>query len=64
LKRRLWKRATLSIRAQLGNLEGVLFPGPFEKQMEGSGKGASLINLIWALFLTLEFASGGNLELL
>jgi hypothetical protein len=32
----------------LGNLEGVHFLGLFERQMEGSGNRASLINLIWA----------------
>jgi hypothetical protein len=42
-KRRLWKRASLSIGAPLGNLEGVCLPGTLETQMkEGSGNGASV----------------------
>ena len=50
---RLWKRASLSIRAPVGEPEGASFPGTFERQiMEGSGKGASLVNLTWDPFWT------------
>jgi len=43
-KRRLWKRASLSIGAPLGNREGGgSFCGEFERQMKvGCGKGESL----------------------
>ena len=41
-KRRLWKRATLSIETPLGKLEGVSFTGDFERGTEGSGNGESL----------------------
>ena len=51
-KRRLWKRATLSIGVPIGEPGGGLLPRLFERQMwEGSGNGASLSNLIWAPFL-------------
>jgi hypothetical protein len=50
--RRLWKWATLSIRAPTGEPGVSLFSGTFERQMEGSRNGASLINLIWAPFWT------------
>lgn len=42
-KRRIWKRAALSVGAPLGNLEGGSFAGDSEKQMKkGSWKGASV----------------------
>jgi len=54
LKRRLWKRAILSIGASFGEPGGRSFTGTFEREMKGgSENGASLINfinLIWALF--------------
>jgi hypothetical protein len=41
--RRLWQRASLSIRAPLGNLEVGSFTGDAERQLiVGSGNGASL----------------------
>jgi hypothetical protein len=50
-KRRLWKWTTLSIGAPTGEPGGVLFTGPFERQMkEGSGYRTSLINFIWTPF--------------
>jgi len=63
----LWKWATLSIRATTGEPGRDLFTGLFDRQMEGSGNGASLITLIWAPFfgprLCYESESGGKLEL-
>ena len=42
-KKRLWKRASLSLGASLGNLEVGSFTGDSERQMkEGSGSGASV----------------------
>jgi hypothetical protein len=50
-KRRLWKRATISIGAPTGEHGGGWFNGTFflRQMKEGSGNGASQIKLIWAL---------------
>jgi hypothetical protein len=51
----------------LGNLMGSWFTGTLERQMEGSGHGASVMKLIWAPALGsrlyLEPECGGHLEL-
>jgi hypothetical protein len=40
---RFWRGAYLSVGAPLGNLEGGLYTGDFERRMkEGSWRGASL----------------------
>jgi hypothetical protein len=47
LKRRLWKRATLSTGVSFGEAAEGWFTGTFERQMkEGSVNGSSLINFI------------------
>ena len=51
LEKAVEKGNSLHRASPLGNLEGVRFPGHFERQMEGTGKRASLIKLIWAPFL-------------
>jgi len=50
LKRRVKEISVNGQLSPLGNLEGVRLLGLFERQMEGSGNEASLINLIWAPF--------------
>ena len=68
-KRNLWKRATISIGAPVGENGGGSFTGTFLVQMkEGSGNRASLIKLIWAPFIWIQIVSGawfcGQSELL
>jgi len=47
VKRRLWKRVTLPLRAPVGEPGEGSFSGTLERQMEeGSGNEASLINLL------------------
>jgi hypothetical protein len=49
MKRRLWRRASLSIGVPLGNLEGGSFTRDFKRYMkEGSGNGVSLS--LWELY--------------
>jgi hypothetical protein len=57
-KRRLWKQATLSIRAPVGKPGGVRLPGLFERHMkEGSGNGAPLTKLNSAPFLDPDYVT-------
>jgi len=60
--RKFWKRATLSKASPVGQPGGGCFTGSFERQMEGSGNGASRINL--GFFFLIQFMlgakSGGN----
>jgi len=58
-KGRHWKWATLSTGAPVGEFGGGSFTGRFGRQMkDGSGKGASLIKLIWAPFLWIQIMLG------
>jgi len=45
-----------SVRAPFGEAGGDSLTKLFERQMEGSGNGASLINLIWAPFFDPDYA--------
>jgi len=52
LKKAVEMGNSLSVRASTGEPGVSLFSGTFERQTEGSGNGASLINLTWASFWT------------
>jgi hypothetical protein len=57
-KRRLWKRAAVFIGAPDGEPGGGSLTRSFERQMEGSGNGASIVKLFWAPFLWMQITLG------
>ena len=54
--RRVWKRKISASGPPLGNVEGARLLGLLrEREMDGSGNGASLMKLTWAHFLDPDY---------
>jgi hypothetical protein len=69
MKKRLWKRANISISVPVGEHGGGSFTEAVLRQMkEGSGNEASLTKLVWAPFIWVQIMLGacvcGQSELL